>query len=241
THHGCGYVNPDGSIGTTYSIFATREMMKRIYTIVKHHNPRGQVNVHQSTCMTIPTLAWATSYWDGEQFGSMARGPFALEVLPLEAFRCEFMGHNWGVPAEFLCYNKPYTSHEAMAFTLLHDVLVRNKLSEETKLWKLMDDFGRKEARWLPYWENGPYVRSSARDLKVSLYNRPGKGFVAVISNLGREEARGTVTFNLKRLEQPTELSASDVMADKSLAAKDGALDVSLKPLDYLVVWLKAK
>jgi hypothetical protein len=241
THHGCGYVKPDGTIGTTYSIFATREMMKRIYTIVKHHNPRGQVNVHQSTCMTIPTLAWATSYWDGEQFGSMARGPFALEVLPLEAFRCEFMGHNWGVPAEFLCYNKPYTSHEAMAFTLLHDVLVRNNLSEETKLWKLMDDFGRKEARWLPYWENGPYVRSSARDLTVSLYNRPGKGLVAVISNLGHGEAAGTVTFNLRRLGQPAELSAYDVMAEKSLTAKDGALDVSLKPLDYLVVWLKAK
>jgi hypothetical protein len=241
THHGCGYVKPDGSIGTTYSIFATREMMRRIYTIVKHHNPQGQVNVHQSTCMTIPTLAWATSYWDGEQFGGMARGPYALDVLPLDAFRCEFMGHNWAVPAEFLCYNRPYTMHEAMSFTLLHDVLVRNNLSEESKLWKLMDDFGRKEAVWLPYWRNAPYVQTSSEDLKVSLYNRPGKGVVAVISNLGRQEVSGTVTFDFTRLEQPAGLAAYDVMAAGELPMKDETLNLTLPPLDYKVVWLRGQ
>jgi hypothetical protein len=47
TRHGCGYKKPDGSIGATYSFFATREMMRRIYTIVKRHNPKGQVNVHR--------------------------------------------------------------------------------------------------------------------------------------------------------------------------------------------------
>jgi hypothetical protein len=83
--HGCGYVKPDGSVGTTYPIFATREMMKRIYTIVKHRNPAGQVNVHQSTCMTIPTLAFATSYWDGEQLQSLPRKPSAQDsgFIPL--------------------------------------------------------------------------------------------------------------------------------------------------------------
>lgn len=239
THHGCGYVKPDGSIGTTYPIFATREMMRRIYTIVKHHNPQGQVNVHQSTCMTIPTLAWATSYWDGEQFGGIERGPYALDVLPLDAFRCEFMGHNWGVPAEFLCYNRPYTMHEAMAFTLLHDVLVRNNLGEESKLWKLMDDFGRKEAEWLPYWSNGDYVRTSTEDLKVSLYNRPGKGVVAVISNLGRQEVAGTVSFDFSRLQQPAGLVAEDVMAGGEVPVKGTALNLTLNPLDYKVLWLR--
>ena len=35
TAHGCGFQRPDGSIGPTYPIFDTREMMKRIYTIVR--------------------------------------------------------------------------------------------------------------------------------------------------------------------------------------------------------------
>src|SRR5271157_2081367 len=54
--------------------------------------------------MTIPTLAFATSYWDGEQLQGLARKHSALEILPLDAFCAEFMGHNWGVPAELLWY-----------------------------------------------------------------------------------------------------------------------------------------
>ena len=237
--HGCGYMKPDGAIGTTYSFFATRAMMKRIYTIVKQHNPDGQVNVHQSTCMTIPTLAFATSYWDGEQFGSIERGPYALEVLPLEAFRCEFMGHNWGVPAEFLCYNRPYTYHEAMAFTLLHDVLVRQNLAEQTKLWRAMEQFGRKQATWLPYWENQQYVRTNSPDVKVSIYNRPGQGFVAVISNLGAGERTARVSFDLARLEQSGDLIAYDILHDEEIPVRGGRLTVPLKSLDYVVVWLR--
>ncbi len=239
THHGCGYVKADGSIGTVYAIFATREMMKRIYTIVKHHNPQGQVNVHQSTCMTIPTLAFATSYWDGEQFGNIDRGPNALDVLPLDAFRCEFMGHNWGVPAEFLCYNRPYTQHEALAFTLLHDVLVRGALDEQRTLWRVMDEFGRAEADWLPYWENGRYVATDSRDVRVSIHNRPGKGLLAVVSNLGTEACTARVTFDLRRLEQPTGMKAMRVMRQAPVEMRDGVVELPLGPVDYELVWLR--
>jgi len=115
------------------------EMMRRIYTLVKTRKPDGIVNVHQSTCMTIPSLAWATSYWDGEQFGSMERGPNPSRY----SHWTRSAASSWtavGVPAEFLCYNKPYTYTEAMSFTLLHDVLVRGSLGGslelESKLWK---------------------------------------------------------------------------------------------------------
>ena len=40
TAHGCGYLRPDGSIGPTYPIFATRSLLKRIYTIVRKHDPQ---------------------------------------------------------------------------------------------------------------------------------------------------------------------------------------------------------
>src|SRR5204863_2246201 len=100
--HGCGYVLPDGSVAPTCPIWAVRNMMKRIYHIVRSRKADGQVNVHNSTCMTIPTLGWATSYWDGEQFRELPNNTSVSELLPLDAFRTEFMGHQWGVPAEFL-------------------------------------------------------------------------------------------------------------------------------------------
>lgn len=173
--------------------------------------------------------------------GLIPRGPFALEVLSLEAFRCEFMGHNWGVPAEFLCYNTPYTYHEAMAFTLLHDVLVRNDLDEESRLWKAMDAFGRKAATWLPYWENAAYVTTESKEVKVSLYNRPGRGVLAVVSNLGQRDCEARVNLNLAALRQPSALAASEVMSGKPVAVTDGRLRLPLGSLDFAVVWLKPR
>ncbi|MFH1922999.1 MAG: glycoside hydrolase domain-containing protein [Planctomycetota bacterium] len=242
--HGCGYVRPDGTVGTTYPIFDTRSMMRRIYTIVKAHDPRGQVNVHQSTCMTIPTLAFATGYWDGEQLQNVARKGFAQEVLPLDAFRTEFMGHNWGVPAELLHYaSGPFKRFEVVSTALLHDVLVRpssmSDVEESSKLWNAMDAFGRNEAKWLPYWESGDYVRTDAPGVKVSLYNRPGKGMIAVVANMGQEECSADVAFNLPALEQPAKLTGHDVLAEKEIPVTAGRLEVSLKSLECVIVRLK--
>jgi hypothetical protein len=69
------------------------------------------------------------------------------------------------VPAELLCYNRPYTYHQALSFSLLHDVLVRGNLGGslelESKLWHAMDDFGRDQAKFIPYWESSGCVRTS--------------------------------------------------------------------------------
>jgi len=245
--HGCGYKKPDGSIGKTYPIFATREMMKRIYTIVKTRKPEGQVNVHNSTCMTIPTLAWATSYWDGEQFGGISPGPFALEVIPLDAFRTEFMGHQWGVPAEFLCYEKPFTHREAYAFTLLHDVLVRGSglspsLKLESALWRLSDEFGRKECEWLPYWRNSEYVRINPEGSYVSLYKHPKNRVLAVISNLSRKEKELEVIFNLDQLNlTEINMSVEDGLTGEPLTMEAGRIKLTLPPLGWKIIRLNPK
>jgi hypothetical protein len=245
-HHGCGYVRPDGSVGTTYPFWATREMMRRIYTLVKTRKPHGLVNVHQSTCMTIPTLAWATSYWDGEQFGGLERGPFALETLPLDAFRTEFMGHNWGVPAEFLCYERPYTYREALGFTLLHDVLVRGSglgpnLELESQLWRLSDTFVRKESEWLPYWRNAASITVAPAPAKASLYRHERHGVLLVVSNLGQEESDVTVTLHRAALGLPADATARDALTDEVLPLVDDTLRLTLPSLGWRVVWVRGK
>lgn len=240
THHGCGYVRPDGTIAPTYPFFAVREAMKRIRTIVLQHNPRGLVNVHQSTCMTIPTLSFASSYWDGEQFQGVDRGRFALDVLPLDAFRAEFMGHNWGVPAEFLCTGKAYSTKEAFAFTLLHDVPLRGDLGVLSTLWKTFDEFGKSQASWLPYWGNQGYVTTASPEVKVSLYNRPGRGTIAIISNLGRVAVQPDVRLNLTALQVPKQASGHNVMTGRPVGVADGKLDLpEMRSLDFAVVWVR--
>ncbi len=244
--HGCGYEKPDGSVGTTYPIFATRQMMKRIATIVTQRNPAGQVNVHQSTCMTIPTLAFATSYWDGEQLQNLKRIHSALEILPLDAFCAEFMGHNWGVPAELLWYGGgPFRRVEAMSLGLLHDVPVRPVADADievaSRLWKTFDAFGRHEAAWLPYWANARFVRTSPAPVKVSLYNRPGRGLIAVVVNVGDRPCDAELALDLAALQQPASLAANDILTDASLPLAAGKLSVPVGPMEHRVVWLRAR
>lgn len=238
-HHGCGYVRPDGTIAPTYGIFAARQMVRRIYTLVRNHRPDGQVNIHNSTVMTIPSLGWGTSSWDGEQFGSIPRGVDVRELLPLDAFRCEFMGRQWGVPAEFLCYERPYTSHEALSFTLLHDVLVRGSgpsLEEEAALWKAMEAFGRKQSRFLPYWNNAAYVRVAPEQCYATLYSRGKQGVMCVVSNLGPQEAPVQVTLNLKKLRLPARVQAVDALTGDPIPIQRGSFVVPLKSFDYMLV-----
>lgn len=241
--HGCGYERQDGTVGPTYTFFATRDMMRRIYTIVKTRKPDGLVNVHQSTCMTIPTLAWATSYWDGEQLGGIEVGPWALEVLPLDSFRCEFMGHQWGVPAELLCYGQPYSYEQATAISLPHDVLVRGSLGGslelESKLWHAMDDFGRREASWQPYWANEHLVTCEPAEVKVSLYVRHGRGCIAVVSNLGRRHCRADVRLRTAAMGLPSPTAATDVLSAETIPVRDGRVTLELDPLAFRVLWLR--
>lgn len=242
--HGCGYIRADGTVAPTYPIFAVRSIMRRIYTVVKTRKPEGQVNVHQSTCMTIPTLAWATSLWDGEQFGHIEPGPYALTVLPLDAFRTEFMGHQWGVPQEFLCYERPFTYLQFNAVTLLHDVPVRAigpgpNLDAIAKLWRTFDQFGRKQAEWLPYWRNGDYVSVGPEGALASLYRHPENGILAVVSNLGRKEAKVRVAFDLGKLGLASEAKATDAMTGQLLAIEGSNLELLLDSMEWKLVWLR--
>jgi hypothetical protein len=245
--HGCGHEKPDGSIGTTWPIFAYRDMMRRIYTLVKSRKPDGEVNVHNSTMLLAPTLSWATSTWDGEQFGSMPRSGDPMKIIPLDAFRAEFMGRQLGVPAEFLCYEQPYTYHQAMAFTLLHDVLVRGSLGPnlelESALWQGMEAFGRQGSVWMPYWEPNSYVQAGPDDsIKVSLHSRAEDGAVVVVSNLGNAPRTALVRLDLTGLALPAQVQGTDMVTGAPVTvSEDGRMAFPLESLDFRVVVVKAR
>lgn len=252
-HHGCGYLRPDGTRAPVYNIFATRQFMKRLYVICRTRKPDAQINIHNSTVMLIPTLGWGTSSWDGEQLGMLSwegagaaeRVSRILDVLPLDAFRAEFMGRQWGVPSEFLCYEQPYTTSEALSITLLHGVLVRpnnagQHLEVMSKLWRLADSFGLKQATWYPYWNNRGIVRSSVAAVKVSVYSRAEKGALLVVSNLGEQPATGELAISLDALKLPSSgLEAVDVMMEERHSLRGDNLSFSLEPLHYKLIWIR--
>ena len=192
-------------IAQTYPIFSVRSAMRRIYNEVKQRHPEAQINLHNSTCMVTPTLEWGTGYWDGEQFQAVQGMETAADLLPLDTFRAEFMGHQWGVPGEFLCYGAGYSFKQAWSICLLHDVPARpvvmgEELELTGRIWQAMAEFDRKGAEWLPYWRNSRYVKSVSAAGYVSLYRHDKNGVLAVVSNLNRKRARVDVDLAWRAL-----------------------------------------
>ena len=241
TLHGCGSTRPDGSIAKSYPIFGVRSGMRRIHNAVRSRKPEGQVNVHNSTCMVMPTLGFGTSYWDGEQFQDVRGIDNAATQLPLDAFRAEFMGRQWGVPAEFLCYGQGFTFEQAWAVTLIHDVPVRpmshvgmEDLELASRIWRIMDDFGRDTAEFVPYWSNAEYVRADSAGIHVSLYRHPENGVLAVVSNLSRERTAFALTVNWELLGLDRATASIVDGLQRSPARLDGDLD----PCGWRLLWI---
>jgi hypothetical protein len=245
TLHGCGAVRDDGSIAQTYPIFAVRNVMRRLYSIIKSRKPDGQIDVHNSTCMTMPTLGWATSCWNGEQLRDVAQGTDVHTSSWLESFRTEFMGHQWGVPSEFLCYGKPHTRKEAWSIALLHDIPVRpgnmdragNELILSSKIWKIMDGFDRKNAQWEPYWTNAAFIKASKKNAFTSLYFHSENGLLAVITNMSSEKIQTDITFAKNGFLKTLDWSkAKNALTKKRLDVKNNRLSVSLKKYGWILL-----
>ena len=238
--HGCGYRKPDGTLAGTYPVFAVRDILRRIYQVVRQRKPDGIVDLHVWDCMNAPALAHATTYWNGEQ---LRRGePFKPDALPLDRFRTEFMGHNWGVPADVLYY-KIGGYQETCALAVLHDVPVRAEnlanLDTQAALWDLRERFGVREARWLPYWRNEAAVTVSPEDCYVSLHVHPENRVLAYVSNLGREAADVVVEFNAPELGLTAPLAAHDALTEEPLAVEGRLLRLSLPSQGWRALWLR--
>ncbi|MCX6898549.1 MAG: DUF6067 family protein [Verrucomicrobia bacterium] len=246
--HGCGYRAADGTLRPTYPIFGVRQFMQRLYGMV--HPRGGLINAHQSTCCVTPTLAFADSYWDGEQFAGGELSGDPLKNLPLGALRAEFMGRNFGVPCEFLAYERPpqWTFDHALAFSMLHDVRVRPcgiaSLEKMSPIWNVMTRFGVGKAEWHPYWETKPLATTQSETVKVSLYARPGakgKGGRAllVVSNLSADQpVTAQVTVDFARIGVSAK-AATDALNRESLKCADGKLMVPLQPMRMRLVWVE--
>jgi hypothetical protein len=237
--HGCGYVAPDGSIRPTWDIFATREFMQRLYVLTRSRKPQGQLNIHNSTVMVIPTLGWGTSSWGGEQIDAIKPPVKTLDILPMDSFRTEFMGRQWGVPAEFLVYDgQPYYAKDVLAYTLLHGVLIRpsspDSLERTSALWKVHDEFPFSHGEMLGYWNNAEYIKVGPERVYASIWRIPKKGALVIVSNLSDADADAQVTLNLQKLASGKKIT--DALTGEPLANANGKLTLPVASWRYRVL-----
>lgn len=236
--HGCGALHRDGAIAPQFPIFAVRSAMRRLYTAVKSRNRTGQVNTHNSGDMVMPALGFSTSTWDGEQFAGLKAGADTEQFLPLDTFRSEFMGRQWGMPAELLCYvNKPLKFRQAWALSIVHDVPVRAMLAAQdetdldlnTAIWNAMDTFGRKQATFHGYWDNAKLVRVTPHRSLASVYDHPGNGQLVAVSNLDRKAQ--VVNIRLAK-----GAAAVNAITGSAIPMRRKTVSLRLKALDFALI-----
>ena len=208
--------------------------MRELYEFVESRG--GRIDAHQSGYVCPATLAFAHSYWDGEQIAVGGNRKDIRKELNIDAFRAEFMGRNHGVPCEFLAYEKPgWCYDDALAITLLHDVMVRPcgfvAVPRLAPLWKALDDFGASEAEWTPYWKKP--VAASPASVKASVYSK-GRESLIVVSNVSPEDA---VTAEVT-LPAGT-VRATDALSGREMSVNDGKVRVELAPFRYTLLLVR--
>ena len=240
--HGCGWKDDAGKPQLEYPVLATRQMMRRIAEVVRRHRRDAILDVHMSASLTLPTLAFCDSFWNGEQFESLkASDKFEL---PLHAFRTEFMGYAHGLDAEFLCYeNRPFTLTEAIALAWVHGVEVRpfpGTLAQISPIWRAMDNFGTSSARWLPYW-SGSGVAAADDSVKVSAYAHPGT-VLLFISHLKRTPLNTTLQVERQRLGLAAgPLQAVDAITGALIPLEGNSIPLSFDGMTYRLIEIRDK
>lgn len=237
--HGCGYVKADGTIGSTYPVFAVRQLMKRLYTVVKSRKPDGFVDAHVYDCLNVPALAFATGYWNGEQ---LTHHKFKPDALPLDRFRTEFMGHNIGIPADVLYY-RMHDYDAAVALAIIHDVPVRSENDRDlailSSIWRVREAFDCREAEFVGYWKNSAFVTATPTGARVSLWRHPKNGVLAAVSNLTRKDAKVRLTFNLRNLGLPAKVAANDARTNTPCRVAGNQITVDLKAQAWTLIRIR--
>jgi len=233
---GCGYKDADGHLRPTYPIYASRDFFRRLY---EELHPRGKwIDAHNSSYCGTANMSFVDSYWDGEQFGfdgseeSSLKRSDPLRHFPLDMFRAEFMGRNYGIPCEFL-QDSPDHIVPTMALTLLHDVRVRPSTGPTLELiapvWEAMERFGTTKARWYPYYKNGGLLRLDTDDVKASFW-RSGEGnqsrLLMVATNFSTEPL--DAKLELTDPAKPSLASATDALTGEKLAIEGSTISVTL-------------
>jgi hypothetical protein len=247
---GCGYMR-DGKVRPTYPIFGTRELYKRIYTMLKvYGRSRGKemfMMGHMSSQMLIPLLSFCDSYLDGEHFRSLIKDNY-LDVMPLDQIRAEFMGHNWGVMPFFLpeftgeYAEKPEPTQHLVGLSLLHDFAlwpIWCKTDEVNRAYAALDEFGIVDAELVPYWNNGDIIRGQTDQVKCTAYRKPSDGVLLCAVNLTRERRERALTINWKRLGFDAPPAVVDALTKEPVDVSRRSVTVTIEPLNYRLLWAR--
>ncbi len=217
-HHGCGFVNERGEWEPEVQILAARELHKRLW-ILAHEELGVEISHHMSGHLWTATQSFSDMIIDGENYASMLEDNY-YEILSLDKFRAEVMGHQWGLTSIFLPEfsraqltpegKELYESPEKLpavrhlaGMIFLHDSIPWPAYSDLTPyqtIWAAQDALGwGDEVDFLPYWDNAGHLQPMGEELGASIFRNGGRALIVLFNNTD-EDRQAQMRFDLAAL-----------------------------------------
>lgn len=116
-------------------------------------------------------------------------------TLPIDHFRAEFMGSQFGIPVrDYVIGLRPIRS--VYALDLIHDVFSNYDLKPiDPYIWKVIDEFDINNTEFFPYWNNSSLVKTSTPGTFVSFY-KGKKGLILIVTNWTDKDVKTELEIN---------------------------------------------
>ena len=225
----------------SYTLLAQRDLRRRAACLFEQDGRQGLIFEHMSMNMYGPVMSFATVYLDGEQYYGRVHDDYR-SVWTLGYLRAMSTGSNWGLIPQFLPMVTTKNEDEAKRasdslvamWTLhapLHACIGWRAGPAHAPAYELDRAFGfTPDTTRLGYWENGHLVTAAPKDVKVTLYHKPGS-LLAVASNLTDRTINASISLSMKSLGLPRARLARVLDNQPSAPTlEDGRLGCTIRP-----------
>ncbi|OQA78228.1 MAG: hypothetical protein BWY31_04377 [Lentisphaerae bacterium ADurb.Bin242] len=241
---GLGFVR-DGKRYPSFNIFATRKLLQRNRAMLQAYRKDAFTLAHMSSKIWIPILAYEDAICDGEHFRGRIKDCYP-ELLPMDMFRAEYMGRQWGLipvmmselsPAEA---KKTEPTRGLVTLLLLHDTKLwaKNALNNRdvvVNAQKALDKFGYVDAEFIGYFDETPPAATDHKDVYVSAYRKEDKSVLLIVGNVSRQAADVEIRIDFKRLGI-TPLKLMDWPSGQELRHQDGKFRLRVDGQGYRLI-----
>ena len=236
-HHGAGWIDEKGNLQPTRAVLESRELIKRLYGVVKLNNPDGKLDNHCSSSTHGIAAAWSDSGYNGEQFMPKQR---ASQMTPAET-AVGFTCRPYGIPIDYIWIDGRLDFEQQMAYCLLFDAEPRSQLTNSerigliTRLWKIKDDFNMQQAQWVNWTDASSFVQTGDDNVYSALHLVPGKRALVVVSNLQDKTVELNIKLDVTKLGIKN-ISVQDVWSHVKTTLSENKVNVTLKPYQFVIL-----
>ena len=265
SYHGCGFTGKDGKKYASFNILSTRDLTKRIYKIIREHNPEGQVFRHMSQKPYMPAISFSDYLCDGECYNkTVAEDESYLNILEPSLMRACYRSLPYGIPNYFIpqfqraislhspiknrypdAWQKPedMRKHEPvlrhfLGYFLVHDAQIWPSFGISLKKWWRIQDacgFDGTE-KFILYSDEACPFRSKEKFM-VSCYILKN-GRIVIVAMNDTEKPVQTIAFDAAKLKALgiSDLSFMNLEAVQNVKVADGTIDAAVPPRDYILL-----